>query len=100
MSIFAWLKGVFSKMLKVIKPILQAAFNTAMQEALKLLKDIIIEAIKKAAATGVSDSDKRQQVFTAVRSYAIGKGIEVKDRYINLAIETVYNALKNKGEIK
>ncbi len=97
---FNWIRDLFLKVIRAVKPILLAVFTSAFQILLARLQNIATESITKLATTDMSNEEKRKQAFQDIKSYAISKALSVNDRDINLIIETIYNSLKNQGVIK
>lgn len=97
---FGWIKDIFLKVIRAIKPIMLAVFDAAMQILLAKLKDIATESITKLATTDLNNEDKRKQTFVDIKSYAIARAISVNDSEINLIIEVMVRALKKQGIIK
>ena len=95
-----WLKSIFSKALRIVNALLKAVFTSAFKIIMAKLQDIATESITKLASTDLSNSAKREQAFSYIKTYAIEKAISVNDRDINLIIETIYSSLKNQGIIK
>jgi hypothetical protein len=99
MKIFGWIRNLFLKVHRVLKPIFLEVFDRAFQALLVLLKDIAIESIKKMAATDMSNEQKRNIVFNDIKRYAVDKLITVSDTQILLIIQIFYAFLKKRKEV-
>ncbi len=95
---FNWIRDLFLKVVKAVKPFLLSVFNSATQIAIAAIKDIALASVEKLAATDLSNEEKRNQAFQEIKGYAITKGITVRDSLIFLVIEMAVNALKNASE--
>lgn len=93
---FNWIKGLFIKVIRVLKPLLLAVFNLATQTVIAALQDIAIQSVTKLVQTDYSNSEKRTMAFNEIKSYACNKGIQVRDSLIFLIIELAVNMIKNK----
>jgi len=97
---FNWIRDLFLRVIRVVKPILLAVFTAAFQILLAKLKDIATESITKLAMTDLTNEEKRGQAFKDIKSYAMSKMLSVNDSDINLIIEVIYKQLKNQGVVK
>lgn len=97
---FNWIRDLFLKVIRVVKPILLAVFTSAFQILLAKLKDIATESITKLATTDMTNEAKRSQAFKDIKSYAINKALSVNDSDVNLILEVIYKQLKNQGIVK
>ena len=90
-AIWSWFKV---KVIPALVDFFGAALTQAKQEVLSAIKDIAIQAVMEAADTGLSNEEKRKKAFDRIKSYAISRGIIVKDHVIDLAISLAVSALK------
>lgn len=97
---FNWIRDLFLKVIRVIKPILLAVFTSAFQILLERLKDIAAQSITKLSTTDMSNSEKRNLAFNEIKKYAVDKMLSCNDRDINLILEIIYSQLRNNGVIK
>lgn len=95
-----FLKGIFSKALRLVNALLRAVFTSAFKILLSRLQNVATETIKRLADTDLSNSEKREQAFNEIKSYAIKEVLKFNDRDIFLIIETIFSALKNEKVIK
>ena len=99
MKIFNWVRDLFLKVIRAIKPIFLEVFDRVMQELIAILKDVAMEAIKKAAQTDLSNDEKRNLALKEVKEYAIKRSLAVTDSQILLVIQIIFNLLKKRKEV-
>ena len=97
---FSWIRDIFLKVIRVLKPIMLAVFDTAFQLFLARIKEIATASIAKLATSDLSDSEKRETAFKDIKAYAIQEALKCDSSDIYLAIEIFYKALKKSGAIK
>jgi hypothetical protein len=87
MGFITWFKGLFSKAIAIFKEFIAEALPIVKQIIIVALKEIALEAVLKAQNTNLSDDEKRKQAFKEIKAYAIAKGIGARDSLINLMLE-------------
>jgi hypothetical protein len=86
-----WFKGLFSD---AFKSFVNAAFSQAKQIVIAKLKDVAVQAVIDAQATGLDSDAKRKAVFDKIKAHAIKEGLEAKDSVIALTLEMAVSAVK------
>lgn len=96
---FNWLKNIFDKAFRLVTTILKEVFDIGFKILMAKLQDIATESITKLASTDLTNSQKREEAFKSIKTYAIEKMLSFNDRDINLIIEVIYNSLRKQGII-
>lgn len=91
MSTLNWIKNLF---ISAWKQFLAAAIPAVKAEILGALKDIALQAVAEAAASDMSNEEKRILAFRKIKEYAVARGITAKDHLIDLAVSLAYSAFK------
>lgn len=97
-KIWDWLAGMGAYVMNLIVE----AFSTTAKNFLKKFGPQLMEIIKEVQAdpTLVDGKEKQMVVFNRIKEIAIKAGYDaIKDSIINMAIEIVYQALQNTGEL-
>jgi len=84
-----WLKkffgSAFRKLKKIWKKIIKGAFGYFMSEVLEFAKELV----KSLETSDLTDEEKRNTAFTAIKNEAMRKGIDFKNNWINIVINIV-----------
>ena len=94
MWLLDWLKSLWSAAIKAFKVFIAAALPMAKQIIIGQLKDIASQAVIELQNSDLTNAEKREEAFNRIKSYAVDKGIEVKDSLINTIIELALQQLK------
>lgn len=84
----AWLSAMFYE----IQMMIWSITLSVGKEYINSVKEKIIEVAKE----DISNEEK----FKKVWDYSKTLGVTIKDRYLNLLIESIYNWIKEKGIVK
>ncbi len=93
-----WIKGLFIKFLRIFGMFAKEVFDEATKIVIAQLKDFANEVVKELSVENITNEDKRKEAYLKIQSYALNKGIAVKDSLVNLVIEMAVNRLKNLKE--
>ena len=80
----------------IVEKALKNILKDALPVAIDLLSAVAIQKVSQVENSGMSNSEKRQQVLNALEAVAIKQGIQVGISVLNLILETAVNANKNK----
>lgn len=97
-KVWDWLAGLGSYVVNLLLDAFSDAAKSFVRKMGPQLQDIIKEV--QADPSLIEDEDKRREVFRRIKEAAVKAGLDaVKDSIINMAIEIVFQALKNTGEL-
>jgi len=94
---FKWIRDLFLRVIRTLKPIFLAVFTTAYQIFLDRIKTIATESIVRMSTSDLSNTDKREQAFKDIKEYAIKEALSFDNSDIYLAIEIFHKKLKKQG---
>lgn len=92
-----WIKGLFSKAVRVFREFIAMAFPILLQAFIAALKEYAVSVVIELSKTDFNDEQKRKQAFDWIRDEAVRRGMKFKTSWINILIELCVSYVKNKG---
>ena len=95
MGFFNWLKGLFSKLLKVFKSFVDVAVPLIYQVAIAQLKPFAISVVEKLNYENISNSEKRNQAMVKIKAEAKSSlGRDLPENILRIIVEIALGYIK------
>lgn len=91
---FAFLKNLFSRVVKAFKSFIELAFPMAKQLVIAALKDYAIATVTELANSDLSSEEKRALAWTAVQQEGKKRALNVGESLARVITEIAYQAFK------
>ena len=98
MGLMTWFKEVFNRLIRVFGQFIEDAFNAGVKVLIAEFKDYAIDIVTRLAGMDMSNEQKRNEAFKAIKQEGVLRGKNLSSSLINLIIELAVQYLKNKLE--